>query len=512
MKHDDAGTELYVLATNFLLYIALVILTILGQRIYFPHTLPDYATTVSVSAVDDEDVAAEYGEEGFEDVGLVGGGGEPSQKPQAVAKPHSPLSKTDSSDGFYSLDAVFSGGADGAEDAGNSGGGSSPTGGVGGSGPSTSTQLPAESEASSGAGNGFLSSMVDFKSFDQERLSKKRVLTRLLTCAVGLNVSFLITGIAQERIITQPYSGGEYFPSSYGLVFLNRLGGFIISALLFYITSPAPTTAIVYEFSFPSVSNMLSSWCQYEALKYVSFPTQSLFKCFKLAPVMLMGKALGNKTYPAYDYAVAVMIGLGIALFMVSTEDMNFGLDSIGGPETWSGTLCGLMLLLFFLVFDSFTGQWQSRMFHRHGDCTPAHMMLMVNSFSLLFSLITLVHTKEIYTFADFLANHPDMHMHVVVFSVGNTIGQIFIFQTIRSFGAVVFAIVMNTRIILSILFSCLIYAHPVNSQGLFGLFIVFASVAYRIKRQTAGRLLKWREQQLHGKDWFHEVHEHMDM
>ena len=32
MKHDDIGTELYVLATNFLLYIALVILTILMQR------------------------------------------------------------------------------------------------------------------------------------------------------------------------------------------------------------------------------------------------------------------------------------------------------------------------------------------------------------------------------------------------------------------------------------------------------------------------------------------------
>jgi adenosine 3'-phospho 5'-phosphosulfate transporter B2 len=57
---------------------------------------------------------------------------------------------------------------------------------------------------------------------------------------------------------------------------------------------------------------------------------------------------------------------------------------------------------------------------------------------------------------------HPEVHMHVVIFSVGNTIGQIFIFQTIRSFGAVVFAIVMNTRIILSILFSCLIYHHKV--------------------------------------------------
>jgi len=228
---------------------------------------------------------------------------------------------------------------------------------------------------------------------------------------------------------------------------------------------------------------------------------------------MLMGRFLGNNSYQTYEYAVALMIGFGIAMFIISTEDMAFGLDSKGGVETWSGTLCGLLLLCFFLVFDSFTGQWQSHMFKKSDSLTPAHMMLMVNTFSLVFSAITLVHTKELTSFLAFLVDHPDMHMHVVLFSVGNTIGQIFIFQTIRSFGAVVFAIVMNTRIILSILLSCLIYSHPVSSQGLFGLFIVFASVGYRIKMQTKSeKLLKWREQQLNGKEWFHEMHEHMDM
>jgi hypothetical protein len=236
---------------------AQVILTILGQRVYFPHTLPDHVG----SKVDDEDVAAEYGEDGHDEQLL---GAEPSIPP---------VLRSDSSDGMVPLDAALS-----LEDDG--------TDAEGCGGTAVAGELP-EADA------GFLSSMVDFRSFNQERMSKKQVLTRLLTCAIGLNVSFLITGIAQERIITRPYSGGEYFTSSYGLVFLNRLGGFIISALLFYMTSPAPTTAIVYEFSFPSVSNMLSSWCQYEALKYVSFPTQSLFKCFKLAPVMLMGKVLG---------------------------------------------------------------------------------------------------------------------------------------------------------------------------------------------------------------------------
>lgn len=111
----------------------------------------------------------------------------------------------------------------------------------------------------------------------------------------------------------------------------------------------------------------------------------------------------------------------------------------------------------------------------------------------------------------EFIMRHPEVHLHVILFSIGNTIGQIFIFQTIRSFGAVVFAILMNTRVLLSILTSCAIYSHSISSQGFFGIFIVFASVGYRIKRQTAGPLLKWREQQANGQQWFQEVHEHMD-
>ena len=108
---------------------------------------------------------------------------------------------------------------------------------------------------------------LDFD-FKPEEASKKEVLSRLATCFVGLNVCFLIWGVIQERMLTRPYDG-EYFTYSYGLVFLNRLGGFVISGGLLLLFKPPPTKAIVYEFSYPSVSNMLSSWCQYEALQYV---------------------------------------------------------------------------------------------------------------------------------------------------------------------------------------------------------------------------------------------------
>jgi len=42
-----------------------------------------------------------------------------------------------------------------------------------------------------------------------------------------------------------------------------------------YDVSPkAYVMAPLYEFVFCSLSNVISSWCQYEALKFVNFPTQ----------------------------------------------------------------------------------------------------------------------------------------------------------------------------------------------------------------------------------------------
>ena len=132
-----------------------------------------------------------------------------------------------------------------------------------------------------------------------------------------------------------PRITGEYFTYSYALVFTNRFWTLIMSGgLLLYLKPRRSRSTVIYEYSFPSISNMLSSWCQYEALKYVSFPAATLFKSFKLAPVMAMGKMLGNKAYPQYDYIVALVIGSGITMFMSGSEDLEFGYD-VHGDKAW---------------------------------------------------------------------------------------------------------------------------------------------------------------------------------
>lgn len=71
---------------------------------------------------------------------------------------------------------------------------------------------------------------------------------------------------------------GEMFKDSQFLVLANRLLAFILSGFIILVRSSTQPKHIapLYKYSFASLSNIMSSWFQYEALKYISFPTQVL--------------------------------------------------------------------------------------------------------------------------------------------------------------------------------------------------------------------------------------------
>lgn len=80
--------------------------------------------------------------------------------------------------------------------------------------------------------------------------------------------------------MTRDYDG-QMFENSQFLVFCNRIAALFIVLPLHWLQVGVKCNpfesghgAPFFEFSFASVSNILSSWCQYEALKYVTFPTQ----------------------------------------------------------------------------------------------------------------------------------------------------------------------------------------------------------------------------------------------
>ena len=67
--------------------------------------------------------------------------------------------------------------------------------------------------------------------------------------------------------------------------FLFRLLAFCVAGIYISIIKQQKHGCPLYKFSFCSFSNIMSSWFQYEALKFVSFPTQ----VWKILIVLLSG-------------------------------------------------------------------------------------------------------------------------------------------------------------------------------------------------------------------------------
>jgi adenosine 3'-phospho 5'-phosphosulfate transporter B2 len=317
-------------------------------------------------------------------------------------------------------------------------------------------------------------------SFAEEPESFRAKGLKLAACFVGLQGSYVTWGFIQEKVMTQRYDTGM-FPSTVFLVCANRALALVVAgALMTYksrvLRQPAPR-APFYQFSPCSISNIVSSWAQYECLKYVSFPTQTLFKSSKVIPVMLVGKFFHKKNYPWIEYVEAVGITLGVALFMLTEKAKKGGGDGAGD------SVLGVLILSVYVFCDSFTSQWQDRVYKTYHVDQYA-MMFGVNFFSLTFTACNLLATGEMGESLAFLAMNKAALVNVLTLSFTSATGQLFIFYTIKKFGPIVFTIMMTTRQMLSLTVSCLVFGHSLGSGAVLGTGVVFGVLFSRTKRK----------------------------
>lgn len=279
--------------------------------------------------------------------------------------------------------------------------------------------------------------------------------------------------------MTQTYDG-EKFKNSQFLVFMNRILALLVAGVYIRVTSQPRQRAPFYKYSFASIANTLSSWCQYEALKFVSFPTQVLAKASKVIPVMLMGKVVSNRTYPWHEYFTASLISVGVALFLLAT-DMR---TSIRTTET---TFAGIIILIGYMAFDSFTSNWQSEIFKTY-KVSSIQMMFGVNVFSSTLTLGSLLFRGAFFPSVIFFFSHADFSFHVTLISICSAVGQLFIYHTISVFGPMVFTLIMTTRQAISILLSCIIYGHTLGFQAVAGVLVVFLALFLRVYFKSSNK------------------------
>uniref|UniRef100_A0A1I8BMW1 Adenosine 3'-phospho 5'-phosphosulfate transporter 1 n=1 Tax=Meloidogyne hapla TaxID=6305 RepID=A0A1I8BMW1_MELHA len=180
----------------------------------------------------------------------------------------------------------------------------------------------------------------------------------------------------------------------------------------------------LYLHSFTSFSNVLSSWCQYEALKYVSFPTQTVCKASKLVPTMIMGRIVRKRQYTIREYILAFIIVFGASIFFLSSSSQFESLENDKRREETSSAISGFILMCGYLLLDAFTPNWQKKLFEQPPRLHTSQMMFAVNLFSVILCLISLLQQGTLSTSINFIFKHENIFFDCLLLSLGSAFGQ----------------------------------------------------------------------------------------
>jgi len=307
---------------------------------------------------------------------------------------------------------------------------------------------------------------------DSAKDSQVRRALRCVAYGGGICLALGVYGMLQERIMSEPY-GDETFRVSVFLVFCNRAAAILYAAAMVMIKGESYAhTVPLWKYIAVSMSNVTATWCQYEALKYVSFPVQMLGKSFKMMPVMMWGILISGQKYKLMDWAVAAGVTGGVTSFLMT--------GTIKAKHADQGSsVYGLLLLCCFLAFDGFTSTFQEKLFKEH-KTSKYNQMLYVNGASSVVSAATLLVTGGGAKALGFIARHPSFIGDASILSASAVGGQFFIYSMVKEFGALALAAAMNIRQVASILNSYFMYAHPITLLQVLSLAVVFAALFYK--------------------------------
>jgi adenosine 3'-phospho 5'-phosphosulfate transporter B2 len=328
----------------------------------------------------------------------------------------------------------------------------------------------------------------------QSTLSKP---VSLLVSIIGLQVCYLVWGVLQEKLMTTSYGSlKEKFPSTSVLVLSNRIFAIVFSLLAMKMITQPQHRAPFVEYSFAAVANTISSWCQYEALRFVSFPMSTVSKACKIIPTMIMGTFIHGKRYPAREYLAAFIITIGVVIFAL--ESGGGGIMTMLDQQQLEKlnlitAIPGGVLLIMYLIVDAFTSNWQNHLFKTY-EISSYQCMLGINVFSTLLGFFNLAQdSSNTMETMYFLGRNPDACMDLLAMSLSSALGQLFIYYTIEKHGAVVFTIISVTRQLFSIALSSIMFGHIISTTAWIGVIITFSGVVMNLFSSSSNNNNKGR-------------------
>ncbi|KPI89434.1 hypothetical protein ABL78_1470 [Leptomonas seymouri] len=277
----------------------------------------------------------------------------------------------------------------------------------------------------------------------------------------------------------------------------------------------------VPEFLAMGLANISSSSLGYAAMRRLSYPVTLTAKMAKMLPVILVGSVWYHTRYPARKVVSCFLITGGVIVFALLDQHSTSGgktAKTRDRPATPSSALLGAVLLIGNLLMDGYTNSTQDVLVKRY-RWSGVSLMMWTNFVSVVCALfvltvlefgeqpwvwlcsfvdlvlsslsrssdqvrlqttsagLALVPFHDLSNFVLFLMRCDEARNDVLLMSVLNATGQLFIFHTISLFGTLALSAMTLLRKTGCVLLSIYMHGHHVQPLQWAALTTVFTGI-----------------------------------
>ncbi|CAM4721450.1 hypothetical protein PO909_016862 [Leuciscus waleckii] len=298
--------------------------------------------------------------------------------------------------------------------------------------------------------------------------------TQFFICVAGVFLFYLIYGYLQELI----FSVEGFKPFGWYLT-LVQFGFYSIFGLVELQLTQDKRRRIPYKtYMIIALLTVGTMGLSNTSLGYLNYPTQVIFKCCKLIPVMIGGVFIQGKRYNVADVSAALCMSLGLIWFTLA--------DSKIAPNF---NVTGVLLISMALCADAAIGNVQEKAMKLHNG-TNSEMVLYSYSIGFVYILLGLLSVGGIGPAVSFCSQHPmTTYGYAFFFSLTGYFGISFVLALIKLFGALVAVTVTTGRKAMTIVLSFMFFSKPFTFQYLWGGSLVVFGIFLNVYSKNSDKM-----------------------
>jgi len=284
---------------------------------------------------------------------------------------------------------------------------------------------------------------------------------QFIILSTGVFFFYLLYGYYQELIFSLPgFTGYGWYLT------LIQFGYYTVFGKIEMLVRQEERKVPLKTYTFLALTTVATMGFSNASLGYLNYPTQVIFKCCKLIPVLVGGIIIQGKRYDMLDFLAAGLMCLGLILFTLADSKLSPNFN-----------MTGVFMISLALLADAVIGNVQEKTIRQY-NASNSEVVLYSYAIGFVYLFFLVAVFTDIASAIHYCSYYPKQtYGYAFIFSLTGYLGIQIVLGLVRQFGAFLAVTVTTFRKTLSIVLSFIFFSKPFTIHYLYSGLLVLVGI-----------------------------------